>query len=88
MYPHIFLKIGRNKYADLLKIRTLQITITCFGEGHREVSKLYAEISSTSAWLNLTNVKLTNVVGDSGQTIMLRRENNLKSFVARLYVII
>lgn len=50
-YPHIFLKIGRNKYADLLKIRALQITITCFGEGHREVSKLYTEMSSTSAWL-------------------------------------
>lgn len=73
-YPRIFLKIGRNKYADLLKIRALQITITCFGEGHREVSKFYTEMSSTSAWL-IVSVKLTYVVGDSGGRIMLRREN-------------
>lgn len=35
--PHMFLNIGKNKYAALLTLRSLQTTSTCHGEGHREV---------------------------------------------------
>lgn len=41
--PHMFLNIGKNKYAALLKIKAFQTTIIGLGEGHREVRVIHRD---------------------------------------------